>query len=147
MWKTDQWCSLKLGKSQPEGRPSYPLNAGPEGWDLLSSVNTSDLFFSHTTAQNNYVVSLQPTLRGMEFSASPKDVKQNKNQESQVILVPKYSFCSKKTPTFHSQIKKLQRFEILKRYSTLQGSKSKTQKSPNNLECWRHRLSHVAYPV
>ena len=49
--KTHHWCSLETVKFQPEGPPFKwemrlcrvsHLNGGPEGWDLLSPMNTND---------------------------------------------------------------------------------------------------------
>ena len=57
MNRIDCLCSLETLKHQPFKwetrlcRVSH-LNHGPEGWDLLSPLNTSDrFFFSHTTAK------------------------------------------------------------------------------------------------
>ena len=98
------------------------FNGGPGGWDLLSTMNINDWFFFLHTSARKPVASLQPPLfRGHGFHKEETQ----KFQKSQIILVPNYSFdLTKKihaqTWYFHSQIKKLQAYEILKCHATFQ---------------------------
>ena len=94
-------CSLKTVKSQPEGSPFKwetrlcrvsHFNDGPEGWDLLSTMNIKDqFFFSHTSAKKT-VVSLEPPPFRGHGSSRLKERGKTIISESQIIFVPKYSF-------------------------------------------------------